>query len=166
MSVFRIGWVNPREDGDQVRMLQDNCTKLGLDHDRIVKTGKTFKGRCDDCAKEPSFTVLYNTVTGSIGWACKLHKDQYDYYHNAHKKKRVCYMCENRKAVRDADTCEECKPRIRTTFTGCASCDILFEGSFCLRHELEKGLMKQCGDCRIFYRDEHVCCRATHKSKT
>ena len=55
MSVFRIGWVNPREDGDQVRMLQDNCTKLGLDHDRIVKTGKTFKGRCDDCAKEPLF---------------------------------------------------------------------------------------------------------------
>ena len=166
MSVFRIGWVNPREDGDQVKMLQDNCAKLKLNYGLIVNTGKTFKGNCDVCGKVPAFSVLYDTATGSVGWACKLHKDQYDWIHNAHKKKRVCYMCESRKAVRDADTCEECKPRIRTTFTGCARCDILFEGDLCMQHQLQAGTMKQCSACRVFYRDDHVCCRATRKSKT
>lgn len=155
MSLFRIGWVNPRSEGDQAKILHDNCAKLNLNYSNIVHVGCTFKGKCATCGKVPSFSVLYDVDDGSVEWACKTHKNDYPFHGS--RSAAACYICQTRRAERDADSCKECAPKMRTTMTGCYSCDMLFEGGCCLKHQLQKGLMKQCPDCTVYYRKQHVC---------
>ena len=167
MSVFRIGWVNPREDGDQAPMLKQNCDLLKLKHDSILRTGCTFKGKCNTCQKV-AFSVLYDTESGMVGWACKLHKDEYDFYNPRIKRLNKCYICEDARPLKDHLTCEQCTPRPRQVSTGCSSCDMLFEGTYCLLHQLQKGLMHQCVECRVFYSNSkaHVCAKTPNKTSS
>lgn len=168
MTFARIGWVNPRPDGGQSGPLRTHCTKLGLGFDDLVTKGSTFKGKCVACNKCPSFTVLYNTKTKEVQWACRECKDKFE-WHSTNRGK--CYVCGTEPVmplpsdVRDPtargqqhyDTCAACTPRVRTVFTGCPACDLLFEGDVCMRHELIAGTLAQCARCAVIHRGSHTC---------
>ena len=168
MSWVRIGWVNPQSGGEQVDMLKDHCTKIKLDYDHIVATGCAFQGQCLECGKKPAFSVLCDPRTKRTAWACKGCKDGYPWRGRGGKNR--CYMCGDAVAsvpsdVRNPaayggqyyDTCDACTPRVRRTSTGCARCDLLFEGFFCMQHELLRGTLKQCPVCAVYYRKDHQC---------
>ena len=168
MSYVRIGWVNPRKDGDQADMLRTHCAQIGLNNDAIVAAGASFQGQCLACGKKPAFTVLCDARTRQVGWACKECKEDFPWRGRGGKNK--CYMCGEPVAsmpsdVRNPaayggqyyDTCELCTPRVRVKSTGCARCDLLFEGFVCMRHELIRGSMKQCPACSVLHRGTHAC---------